>query len=72
MGERTADEKASFGKVKTGNVEDGQPLSELTENNIDYIMDQYRDESFKLLQDCVEKSRDKFAREYWKLEAANE
>lgn len=43
MGERTANEKATFGKVKTG--ENGVPL-ELNESNIDWLIEQYKDESF--------------------------
>ena len=69
MGERTADEKASFGKIKTG--ENGSPL-ELNESNIDWLLEQYTDDHFRLLSDCVERSRDKFAREFSKLEAAND
>ena len=37
MGERTAEEKASFGKVK---VQDGV-TNQLTESNIEWIIDQY-------------------------------
>lgn len=36
MGERTADERATFGKVKTG--EAGAPL-ELNESNTDWLID---------------------------------
>lgn len=69
MGERTADERATFGKVKTG--ECGAPL-ELNESNIDWLIEQYKDESFRLLSDCAERGRDKFAREFSKLEASGE
>ena len=70
MGERTADEKASFGKIKSGG--DNAVSFELTESNVDWLLEQYRDDTFKLLQDCVERSRDKFAREYSKLEATSD
>lgn len=69
MGERTADEKATFGKIKTGDA--GTPL-ELNESNIEWMIEQYADEHFRLLSDCVERSRDKFAREFSKLEAASD
>lgn len=66
MGELTADERASFGKVK---VEEGVS-QHLTEENIDWLIDQYESEPLKLLQDSVDRSRDKFSREYSKMQAA--
>lgn len=66
MGELTADERASFGKVK---VEEGVS-QHLTEANIDWLIDQYESEPLKLLQDSVDRSRDKFSREYSKMQAA--
>jgi hypothetical protein len=66
MGERTADERASFGKIK------GETTLDINETNIEWVIEQYQDESFRLLSDCVERSRDKFAREFSKLEAAND
>jgi hypothetical protein len=63
MGELTADERASFGKVK---VEDGV-THHLSEANIDWLIDQYEQEPLKLFQDTVDRSRDKFSREYSKM-----
>lgn len=68
MGERTADEKASFGKVKTSDV----APPPINETNIDWVTDQYAGETYKLLQDCAERGRDKFSREFSKLEAASD
>ena len=66
MGEPTADERVSFGKIKANGFEEG--AIELTENNVEFVIEQYKDDSLKFLQDCVERSRDKFNREYHKLE----
>jgi len=41
MGERTADEKISFGKIK---LEDGV-THQLTESNIDWLIEQYENET---------------------------
>ena len=62
MGERTADECVSFGKVK---MENGTP--QLTESNIDWLLDQYEREALLLLQDTVNRSRDKIQREMSKM-----
>ncbi len=43
MGERTANEKATFGKVKT---DENMPQLDLNDNNIDWLVEQYKDESF--------------------------
>ena len=69
MGERTADEKATFGKIK--NQEDKNSF-ELNETKIDLIIDKYSGDTLKLLQDCVDRSQDKFTREFNKLDAAND
>ena len=69
MGERTADEKATFGKIKPS-ADDA--TRDLCESNIDWILEQYSDETYKLVSDCMERSRDKFAREFSKLEAASD
>ena len=58
MGERTADEKATFGKIKPS-ADDA--TRDICESNIDWILEQYSDETYKLVSDCMERSRDKFA-----------
>jgi hypothetical protein len=62
MGERTADERSSFGKIKTEGVM-------LAEDQIDWLLNQYGPDSYELLKDTVERSKDRFHREFCKLEA---
>lgn len=64
MSERTADERSSFGKIKTEGLA-------LTEEKIDWLVSQYESDSYSLLKDTLERSKDRFVREFSKLEAAS-